>query len=449
MVSAAMGAGASGYVGKLLPRAKMVEAFSRIWAGETVLPEGCERPSPEAGEAAALARGFASLTPQQMNILRLICEGRPNKIISYELSIAEATVKTHIAAIMTQDQRAQPDPGGAPRQQGPRLQALRGRRWRRGARGRDPGCGRGWSRSAQATPMRRPARSSRSWAAMAPALVLVFAAEGVLLAPLTGRLSEAFGPGCHASAARRPAASPSAATATTGWWRSPSRRRPSAPRRSGCATCASTWRSTGSGRSGGWQRGSAATPGWARFGLLMIDGLCRREEVVDRHGRRRPRRPAGRRRLGRRRAALPAHAPGARRREPSRERDLLPRRQRLSGRGGDLRPLHPGERPDGGDRGAAGGAGDPLDQRRAGGGGVCPADRRARGGARAARLRRASAADAAERAARGAGDPGGDAGRRPEPHVLGGDGHDDDARAGGEPDRGAGGADERAWGRRR
>jgi DNA-binding NarL/FixJ family response regulator len=101
IVSAAMGAGASGYVGKFLPRSKMVEAFSRIWAGETVLPEGCELESPAAGEAAELARGFAMLTPQQMNILRLICQGRPNKIISYELSIAEATVKTHIAAIMS------------------------------------------------------------------------------------------------------------------------------------------------------------------------------------------------------------------------------------------------------------------------------------------------------------------------------------------------------------
>ena len=100
MVAAAMAAGASGYVGKLLPRAKMVDAFSRIWSGETVLPEGYELDCPETGEAAALARGFASLTPQQMNILRLICQGRPNKIISYELSIAEATVKTHIAAIM-------------------------------------------------------------------------------------------------------------------------------------------------------------------------------------------------------------------------------------------------------------------------------------------------------------------------------------------------------------
>lgn len=101
VVSAAMGAGADAYVGKLLPRAKMVDAFARVWAGETVVPEGFEMESAEAGEAAALAKGFASLTPQQMNILRLICQGRPNKIISYELSIAEATVKTHIAAIMS------------------------------------------------------------------------------------------------------------------------------------------------------------------------------------------------------------------------------------------------------------------------------------------------------------------------------------------------------------
>lgn len=101
VVAAAVAAGADGYVGKFLPRARMIDAFARIWAGETVLPEGCEADGPEAGAAAARARGFASLTPQQMNILRLICEGRPNKIISYELSIAEATVKTHIAAIMS------------------------------------------------------------------------------------------------------------------------------------------------------------------------------------------------------------------------------------------------------------------------------------------------------------------------------------------------------------
>lgn len=101
MVSAVLGAGACGYISKSLPRSEMVDAFHRMWTGETVVPEGYEPGAAQLDEAAALAQNFATLTPQQMNILRLICQGRPNKIISYELSIAEATVKTHIAAIMS------------------------------------------------------------------------------------------------------------------------------------------------------------------------------------------------------------------------------------------------------------------------------------------------------------------------------------------------------------
>ncbi|WP_018633504.1 response regulator [Neomegalonema perideroedes] len=101
LVEGVIGAGARGYVLKTLERKEMVAAFSRMWAGDVVLPEGCEAAVAGDEEAAALARDFATLTPQQFKILRLICEGRPNKLISYELSIAEATVKTHIAAIMS------------------------------------------------------------------------------------------------------------------------------------------------------------------------------------------------------------------------------------------------------------------------------------------------------------------------------------------------------------
>lgn len=97
-VSAAMAAGACGFISKTLPRAELGDAFERMWSGEQVLPEGI---SPDQLEKEPpLARTFATLTPQQMRILRLLCEGRPNKVISWELSIAEATVKTHIAAIM-------------------------------------------------------------------------------------------------------------------------------------------------------------------------------------------------------------------------------------------------------------------------------------------------------------------------------------------------------------
>lgn len=101
MISAVLGAGACGYVSKSQPRAEMVDSFRRMWSGEIVVPEGYESGSAEADAAAEMAHAFTTLTPQQMNILRLICQGRPNKIISYELSIAEATVKTHIAAIMS------------------------------------------------------------------------------------------------------------------------------------------------------------------------------------------------------------------------------------------------------------------------------------------------------------------------------------------------------------
>ena len=103
MISAAMAAGAQGYISKSLGREALVDSLRRMWEGERVTPDGYE---PEAAgtedEARAeLARRFATLTPQQMKILRLICLGKANKEISYELSIAEATVKTHIAAIMS------------------------------------------------------------------------------------------------------------------------------------------------------------------------------------------------------------------------------------------------------------------------------------------------------------------------------------------------------------
>jgi DNA-binding NarL/FixJ family response regulator len=43
---------------------------------------------------------LATLTNQQARILQLICEGKLNKQIAYDLSIAETTVKAHVTAIM-------------------------------------------------------------------------------------------------------------------------------------------------------------------------------------------------------------------------------------------------------------------------------------------------------------------------------------------------------------
>ncbi|RDW12392.1 response regulator [Paracoccus thiocyanatus] len=103
MISAAMAAGAQGYISKSLGREALVDSLRRMWQGERVTPDSYQ-PQHAGEEDAArveLARRFATLTPQQMKILRLICQGKANKEISYELSIAEATVKTHITAIMS------------------------------------------------------------------------------------------------------------------------------------------------------------------------------------------------------------------------------------------------------------------------------------------------------------------------------------------------------------
>jgi DNA-binding NarL/FixJ family response regulator len=104
MIAAVMAAGAQGYISKSLGREAMCAALRRVWSGEKVTPEGYDPSDKAKGPSqpamAEIAQRFASLTVQQVRTLRQICKGRANKEISYELNISEATVKTHITAIM-------------------------------------------------------------------------------------------------------------------------------------------------------------------------------------------------------------------------------------------------------------------------------------------------------------------------------------------------------------
>jgi DNA-binding NarL/FixJ family response regulator len=104
MVAAALAAGARGYISKQLCRDELCFELRRAINGELVTPEGFDPHSLNQNDhrsRAELADRFATLTPQQMRILRMICMGLANKEISYELSIVEATVKTHVNAIMS------------------------------------------------------------------------------------------------------------------------------------------------------------------------------------------------------------------------------------------------------------------------------------------------------------------------------------------------------------
>ncbi len=103
MISHALKAGADGFVPKHSQRSVFRRAFEAVSKGQAFVPDGYIAPNgqgtdPTAAED-ALAR-LASLTNQQARILNLICEGKLNKQIAYDLSIAETTVKAHVTAIM-------------------------------------------------------------------------------------------------------------------------------------------------------------------------------------------------------------------------------------------------------------------------------------------------------------------------------------------------------------
>ncbi|MGD9294248.1 MAG: response regulator transcription factor, partial [Roseobacter sp.] len=74
------------------------EALQKIGDGEIYTPSGFV--ADEVDDATEALARLVSLTNQQARILELICEGKLNKQIAFDLSIAETTVKAHVTAIM-------------------------------------------------------------------------------------------------------------------------------------------------------------------------------------------------------------------------------------------------------------------------------------------------------------------------------------------------------------
>ncbi|WP_299819163.1 response regulator transcription factor [uncultured Jannaschia sp.] len=105
IVASLMEAGAAGFVPKDVSIGVLQTALREVRAGRRYLPmeyRSLAGRKPECARTPAqqVARRIADLTPQQARIMKLICAGMPNKQIAYELSLAEATVKAHITAIL-------------------------------------------------------------------------------------------------------------------------------------------------------------------------------------------------------------------------------------------------------------------------------------------------------------------------------------------------------------
>ena len=104
IVHSVMEAGAAGFIPKDIGRQVFKDAMRDIGEGKIYLPPGYNRaahlPAPEDRSVEAISAKIASLSQQQTRILRLICEGKQNKMIAYEMQLAEATVKAHITALL-------------------------------------------------------------------------------------------------------------------------------------------------------------------------------------------------------------------------------------------------------------------------------------------------------------------------------------------------------------
>jgi DNA-binding NarL/FixJ family response regulator len=104
-VLAALGAGASGFIPKSSSNEVMLAAVRLVHEGGKYVPPEVLSPTGRI-ESAQLARRDAlsterlGLTARQLDVLRLIAGGAPNKVICRQLGLAERTVKTHITAIL-------------------------------------------------------------------------------------------------------------------------------------------------------------------------------------------------------------------------------------------------------------------------------------------------------------------------------------------------------------
>ena len=93
-VLSAFKAGAVGYLLKDTLRTELVDTIRRVHVGERRIP-------PEIALQLAQHAGDDALTPRELDVLRGLAKGSPNKLIACDLSISEHTVKNHIKNILS------------------------------------------------------------------------------------------------------------------------------------------------------------------------------------------------------------------------------------------------------------------------------------------------------------------------------------------------------------
>jgi DNA-binding NarL/FixJ family response regulator len=105
-VYAALQAGASGFLLKHVTPEYLVTAVRLVRSGDALLAPSItrrlvERFAPAGPAEAPLNGDLAALTPRELEVLRLLAGGLSNADLARQLTLSEATVKTHVGRILT------------------------------------------------------------------------------------------------------------------------------------------------------------------------------------------------------------------------------------------------------------------------------------------------------------------------------------------------------------
>ena len=104
-VYGALAAGASGFLLKHVSPEYLTAAIRMVRSGDALLAPSVtrrlvERFAFQTSVPALMSNGLSHLTPRELDVLRLLARGLSNAEIAAQLTLSDATVKTHVARLL-------------------------------------------------------------------------------------------------------------------------------------------------------------------------------------------------------------------------------------------------------------------------------------------------------------------------------------------------------------
>ncbi len=92
----ALESGAEGFLPKSSSAEMIIKSIAAVMTGSQCFPEDKDLERKNKND-----KHPEELTARQLQVLSLLCEGKPNKIIARELDLSENTVRVHVSAILS------------------------------------------------------------------------------------------------------------------------------------------------------------------------------------------------------------------------------------------------------------------------------------------------------------------------------------------------------------